>query len=82
MPRGKVSVCKSWWARSKELSCSPATPIDRFCGRFFPQTNAIWRDSIFGTETGQPFYSSNEGSQWRSLANFLPPNLSVETALV
>ena len=36
----------------------------------------------FGTETGQLFYSSNVGSQWRLLANFLPPILSVETALV
>src|SRR5579872_1299672 len=36
----------------------------------------------FGTETGQLFYSSNKGSQWRLLANFLPPILSVETTLV
>jgi photosystem II stability/assembly factor-like uncharacterized protein len=36
----------------------------------------------FGTETGELFCTSNEGSQWRLLANFLPPILSVETALV
>src|ERR1700674_767365 len=34
----------------------------------------------FGTETGQLFYSSNEGQEWHLLADFLPPILSVETS--
>jgi hypothetical protein len=46
MPRGKVSVCKSWWARSRELWCSQATPMYWFCRRLFPQTSAIRQDSI------------------------------------
>jgi len=33
-------------------------------------------------ETGQLFCSSKRWSEWRLLANFLPPALSVETALV
>jgi hypothetical protein len=36
----------------------------------------------FGTETGKLFYSSNRRRHWQVLANFLPPILSVETAIV
>ncbi len=36
----------------------------------------------FGTETGQVFYSRDEGRQWHLLADFLPPILSVEAAVV
>ncbi len=36
----------------------------------------------FGTETGQLFYSRDEGSRWHLLADFLPPILSVEAAVV
>lgn len=36
----------------------------------------------FGTETGQLFCSRDEGRQWHLLADFLPPILSVETAVV
>jgi photosystem II stability/assembly factor-like uncharacterized protein len=35
----------------------------------------------FGTETGQLFGSRDEGRQWQLLADFLPPILSVETAI-
>ncbi|HMD89377.1 MAG TPA: hypothetical protein VKF38_09465 [Anaerolineaceae bacterium] len=35
-----------------------------------------------GTNTGQLFYSRNEGDSWELLADFLPPIQSVETALV
>lgn len=34
----------------------------------------------FGTQTGQLFYSADEGRQWRLMADFLPPILSVEAA--
>jgi len=36
----------------------------------------------FGTETGQVFYSRDAGRQWQLLADFLPPILSVEAAVV
>ncbi len=36
----------------------------------------------FGTSTGQVFGSTDEGQNWRLLADFLPPIWSVETALV
>ncbi len=36
----------------------------------------------FGTETGQLFYSRDAGRQWHLLADFLPPILSVEAAVV
>ena len=36
----------------------------------------------FGTETGQLFYSRDEGRRWHLLADFLPPILSVEAAIV
>jgi photosystem II stability/assembly factor-like uncharacterized protein len=35
-----------------------------------------------GTNTGQLFYSRDEGDSWEILADFLPPILSVETAVV
>jgi hypothetical protein len=35
-----------------------------------------------GTNTGQLFYSRNEGDSWELLADFLPPIQSVETAVV
>ena len=36
----------------------------------------------FGTETGQLFYSRDEGSHWHVRADFLPPILSVEAAIL
>ena len=36
----------------------------------------------FGTETGQIFYSRDEGRQWELLADFLPPIYSIEAAQV
>lgn len=36
----------------------------------------------FGTQTGQLFYSRDAGSQWHLLADFLPPILSIEAAVV
>ncbi len=36
----------------------------------------------FGTETGQLFYTRNEGKQWHLLNGLLPPILSVEAAVV
>ena len=36
----------------------------------------------FGTETGQLFYSRNEGREWHLLADLLPPILSVEAAVL
>ncbi len=36
----------------------------------------------FGTETGQLFYSRDEGARWNVLADFLPPVLSVEAVVV
>jgi hypothetical protein len=35
-----------------------------------------------GTDTGQLFYSRNDGDSWEVMADFLPPILSVETAVV
>jgi photosystem II stability/assembly factor-like uncharacterized protein len=35
-----------------------------------------------GTDTGQVFYSRDEGDAWEVLADFLPPVLSVETAVI
>jgi hypothetical protein len=35
-----------------------------------------------GTNTGQLFYSRNEGDSWEMLADYLPPIQSVETAVV
>jgi hypothetical protein len=35
-----------------------------------------------GTNTGQLFYSRDDGDTWEILAEFLPPILSVETAVV
>jgi hypothetical protein len=35
-----------------------------------------------GTDTGQLFYSRDDGDTWEVLADFLPPILSVETAVV
>lgn len=36
----------------------------------------------FGTHTGQLFHTRDEGREWHLLADFLPPILSVETAIV
>jgi photosystem II stability/assembly factor-like uncharacterized protein len=36
----------------------------------------------FGTDTGQLFYSRDNGDSWQMLADFLPPILSVEAAVV
>ncbi len=36
----------------------------------------------FGTETGQLFYTRDEGKQWHLLNNLLPPILSVEAAVI
>ena len=35
-----------------------------------------------GTSTGQLFYSQNNGDNWELLADYLPPILSVEAAIV
>ena len=35
-----------------------------------------------GTDTGQLFFSRDEGDTWEMLADYLPPILSVETAVV
>jgi hypothetical protein len=34
-----------------------------------------------GTDTGQLFYSRDDGDHWEMLADFLPPILSVEVAI-
>jgi hypothetical protein len=36
----------------------------------------------FGTETGQVFYTREEGKQWNLFNNLLPPILSVEAAVI
>jgi len=36
----------------------------------------------FGPETGQLFYTRNEGKQWHLLAGNLPPIMSVEAAVI
>jgi hypothetical protein len=36
----------------------------------------------FGTETGELFFSRNEGNDWSLLADLLPPVMSVEAAVV
>jgi hypothetical protein len=36
----------------------------------------------FGTETGQLFYTRDEGKQWQLLAGNLPPIMSVEAAVI
>jgi hypothetical protein len=46
-------------------------------------TDSLEQAGIYvGTNTGQLFYSRNEGDSWELLADFLPPVLSVETAVV
>ena len=35
-----------------------------------------------GTDTGQLFYSRDDGDSWQMMADFLPPILSIETAVV
>ncbi len=35
-----------------------------------------------GTSTGQIFYSRNDGDAWEVLADYLPPILSIETAVI
>lgn len=35
-----------------------------------------------GTSTGQLFYSRNNGDDWELLADFLPPILSVDVAVI
>ena len=35
-----------------------------------------------GTDTGQLFYSRDDGATWEILADFLPPIVSVETAVI
>lgn len=46
-------------------------------------TDNLDRAGIYaGTNTGQLFYSRNDGDTWEILADFLPPILSVETAVV
>jgi hypothetical protein len=35
-----------------------------------------------GSSTGQIFYSRNSGDSWEVLADYLPPVLSVETAVI
>jgi hypothetical protein len=35
-----------------------------------------------GTDTGQLFYSRDEGDSWGLLADFLPPIQSVETTVI
>jgi len=36
----------------------------------------------FGTQTGQVFFTRDEGKQWHLLADFLPPILSIEAAFI
>jgi photosystem II stability/assembly factor-like uncharacterized protein len=46
-------------------------------------TDSLEKAGVYaGTNTGQLFYSRNEGDSWELLADFLPPIQSVETALV
>jgi len=46
-------------------------------------TDSLDKAGIYaGTNTGQLFYSRDEGDTWELLADFLPPILSVETAVV
>ena len=35
-----------------------------------------------GTDTGQLFFSRDDGDSWEVMADYLPPILSVETAVV
>ena len=46
-------------------------------------TDNLDRAGIYaGTDTGQLFYSRDDGDSWDILADYLPPILSVETAVV
>jgi hypothetical protein len=46
-------------------------------------TDNLDRAGIYaGTDTGQLFYSRDDGDSWEVLADFLPPILSVETAVL
>ncbi len=46
-------------------------------------TDTLDRPGIYaGTDTGQLFYSRDEGDTWEMMADYLPPILSVEAAVV
>lgn len=46
-------------------------------------TDSLEQAGIYaGTDTGQLFYSRNDGDNWELMADFLPPITSVETAVV
>ena len=46
-------------------------------------TDTLDKAGIYaGTDTGQLFYSRNDGDSWEILADYLPPILSVEAAVI
>ena len=46
-------------------------------------TDSLDRAGVYaGTDTGQLFYSRDDGDSWEIMAEFLPPILSVETAVI
>jgi hypothetical protein len=72
------------------------TPEEAYSGRPVPDTpeqviktwnitpGRIAKPGVLyaGTDTGQLFYSANDGDAWQMLADYLSPILSVETAVI
>jgi hypothetical protein len=85
-PGGELAVCSStnagrhWRKKGRRLpSCDAYLLVLR---EAFSTDECDPAVLYFGSETGQLFYSSKGGRQWQVLANFLPPVLSVETAIL
>jgi hypothetical protein len=83
-PGGEMAVYRSndaGWHWRKQGSGLPSKHAHLLVLREAFATDACDPAGLyFGTETGQLFYSSDEGKHWTLMADFLPPILSVETA--
>lgn len=83
-PGGELAVCSStnagrhWRKKGRGLPSRDAQVLREAFSTDECDSAVLY----FGAETGQLFYSSNGGRQWQVLANFLPPVLSVETAIL
>jgi hypothetical protein len=82
---GQVSVWRSrdegqsWKRLSKGLPSQASVVVLREAMAF----DHLDKAGLYaGTDTGQLFFSNNDGDSWNVLADFLPPILSVETAVV
>jgi hypothetical protein len=86
MPEGKAAVWRSRDAGRQWERLSAGLPQDGAFLGVLRQAMTIDRldpaGVYFGTSTGQVFASGDEGESWQEIANYLPPILSVEVAVV